>query len=93
MMSDETEKELRDLAQLQILATIPVEMRFADSAQIGALLNYSPRTVAEKIACRPDFPAPVRLLGGAPRWKVSEVIAWADAQRKPRRARKVNQAA
>jgi predicted DNA-binding transcriptional regulator AlpA len=93
MMSDETDNLLRQLIDVTRLATIPVEMRYADTRQLGALLGYSARSVAERIACQPDFPQPVRLLGGEARWKVSEVIAWADAQRKPRRARKINQAA
>jgi predicted DNA-binding transcriptional regulator AlpA len=44
------------------------------------------RTFLEKIACRPDFPAPAKVLGTTKLWRKSEVNAWTERQ-------KVNRAA
>lgn len=44
------------------------------------------RTFLEKIACRPDFPAPSRILGTTKLWKKSEVDEWAERQKASRAA-------
>jgi len=63
-------------------AAIPLDARWLDADQVGALLGYSGRQVLERIACRKDFPRPLRLNGhGHPRWLASEVQRWASAER------------
>lgn len=44
------------------------------------------RTFLEKIACRPDFPAPAKVLGTTKVWRKSEVDAWIERQRASRAA-------
>lgn len=39
------------------------------------------RTFLEKIACRPDFPEPSKVLGSVKLWKRAEVDAWLERQR------------
>lgn len=48
---------------------------------VGALLTYSSAQVLERLACRPDFPKALRLDGGHPRWRASEIHAWAEKNR------------
>lgn len=50
-----------------------------DANAAAELLCVTPRQFAERIACKPGFPAPLRV--GHPRWKRTEVLAWADATR------------
>jgi DNA-binding transcriptional regulator YdaS (Cro superfamily) len=58
-------------------APVPV---LADAAYVGALLNYSPVTVAHWGAGRkkapPDFPRAIRINGRVVRWRVADVLAW-----------------
>lgn len=67
--------------------------RYLDAVGVGALLSVEPRYVLERLACRPDFPKPASW--GQPRWKASEVMEWADAQRAPirRKSKRISQAA
>ena len=44
------------------------------------------RTFLEKIACRPDFPAPAKVLGTTKVWRKSEVDSWIERQRPSRAA-------
>jgi predicted DNA-binding transcriptional regulator AlpA len=55
----------------------------ACAAYIGGIKR---RTFLEKIACRPDFPAPAKVLGTTKVWRKSEVDAWVDRQRPSRAA-------
>lgn len=63
-------------------ASIPMDYRLWDAGQIGAYLCVGARQVAERYACRPDFPRAIYLptAGGSKatrRWKAAEVIEWA----------------
>ena len=55
----------------------------ACAAFLGGLKR---RTFLEKIACRPDFPAPSKVLGTTKIWRKSEVDEWAERQRVSRAA-------
>lgn len=68
-----------EIHRAALAASIPPTIRWLDAAAVGAMLGYSARHVLQRIACRPDFPTP-RNLGGHPRWKASEVDAWASVQ-------------
>lgn len=61
--------------------TIPDEQRLWTAEDIAQYLNMAPRTVAEKLAARPDFPKPLNL--GVKRWYMVEVLAWARKTRRP----------
>lgn len=67
--------------------TIPFELRSIDSEEAGQLLGYSARNVRERLACKPDFPKRVDA-GGAPRWIAGELLAWREANRAGRQARR-----
>jgi predicted DNA-binding transcriptional regulator AlpA len=62
--------------------------RWLTAEDVGALLGYSPAQIRERIACRPGFPKPLRVDGGHPRWKASEIQAWAEAERERTGGRK-----
>ena len=66
---------------------IPFELRSLDAESAGELLGYSARTVREELACKPDFPKRVDR-DGHPRWIAGELIAWREANRVGRRARR-----
>lgn len=72
--------KLDELIAATRAAGIPLKDRWLDSAAVGALLSYPPRYVLERLGPRPDFPRPLR--EGHPRWKASEVLAWAERARK-----------
>ncbi len=42
------------------------------------------RGFLERVACRPSFPAPL-VIGNEKKWKRSELLRWADDERKARR--------
>jgi predicted DNA-binding transcriptional regulator AlpA len=69
---------------------IPFELWAIDAEGVSQLTGLSPRTVLEKLACRPDFP--VRVSARPATWVAGEVIAWRDANRAglpiPRRRRR-----
>jgi predicted DNA-binding transcriptional regulator AlpA len=64
-------------------ALLPLNAIWLDADGVGKMLGYEARIIRERIACRPDFPKPVRLGGGRghPRWNAAEVDAWMRAQR------------
>lgn len=75
----------------RIAPAIPVSIDLWDAERIGAYLKVSARQVAERYACRPDFPRPICLPTGTGanqvrRWKAAEVIAWAEALQARKRA-------
>lgn len=59
--------------------SIPFELRAIDADGVAALVGLSPRTVLEKVACRPDFP--VRLTSRPATWVAGEVLEWREANR------------
>lgn len=62
---------------------IPLEIDLWSGTEIAAYLKVGARQVLERYAPLPDFPKAIRLPTseggkGQPRWKASEVIAWAE---------------
>jgi predicted DNA-binding transcriptional regulator AlpA len=47
-----------------------------DTSTIAERTTYTRKYVEERFVARPDFPAPIRVDGGRPRWIASEVMAW-----------------
>lgn len=66
--------------------SIPFELRALNAEQVGALLGCCGRQVLERIACRPGFPQRVSLRPAT--WIAGEVLAWREANRAGRRARR-----
>lgn len=66
---------------------VPFELRSLDAEAAGELLGYAARTVREDLACKPDFPKRVDQ-DGHPRWIAGELMAWREANRVGRKARR-----
>lgn len=67
----------------RVAPAIPLHVDLWSAAEIAAYLKMTPRHILERYAPRPDFPKAIRLPAqsggpGQPRWKASEVIAWAE---------------
>ncbi|SEJ54512.1 helix-turn-helix transcriptional regulator [Frateuria terrea] len=72
---------------VELIAALVAGDRWLSADSCAVFLGgIARRTFLEKIACRPDFPAPSRILGTTKLWKKSEVDQWAERQ-------KVNRAA
>lgn len=56
---------------------IPFELQAIDAEGVGLLLGLSPRTVLEKVACRPEFP--VRVSARPATWVAGEVLEWRES--------------
>lgn len=67
--------------------TIPFELRSLDAQQASELLGYAASYIRDHLACRPDFPKRVDR-DGHPRWIAGELIAWREANRACRQARR-----
>jgi predicted DNA-binding transcriptional regulator AlpA len=81
-VNDAVVEKLNELIAVTKAGAIPLEDRWIDVVEVAAMLGFKPRYVLEKVACRPDFPKPMRIDGtGHPRWKASEVNVWAEKQR------------
>lgn len=85
--------ELRDLidALRKPTARIPPERELWDDETIAQYLHVSARHVAERYACRPDFPKAIKLptesgRNNPRRWKAAEVMAWAEGFQEKKRA-------
>lgn len=76
----------RDDTVAMIAALVAGDRWLSADACAAFLGGIARRTFLEKVACRPDFPAPAKILGTTKAWKKSEVDAWADR-------RKINRAA
>lgn len=63
--------------------SIPIDKRLWGSEQCAQYLCYATPSFLRYIACRPDFPKPLRLSEGdkARRWRAQDVIDWAESQR------------
>lgn len=60
-----------------------------DAQSAAALLSVSTRTLRERWALLPGFPAPMRVGGvGRPRWRQDELLEWAERQRQQTAGRK-----
>lgn len=60
-------------------SAIPWRERAIGAEEVGELLAFAPRTVLERVACRPDFP--VRLTMRPATWVAGEVLRWRDTHR------------
>lgn len=65
---------------------VPFELRAIDADTVGELLGLAGRTVLETVACKPDFP--IRISMRPATWVAGEVLAWRDANRSGRLARR-----
>jgi len=71
----------------EILKTLRTTQNRNKLWTIEDLVDYfqaSRSTVSRKIVARQDFPVAIRIDGGVPRWKPSEVERWAERQREKR---------
>jgi predicted DNA-binding transcriptional regulator AlpA len=81
-MSDPIVDALERIEAAARAASIPLALRWLDASGVAAMLGYAPRYVAERLACRVDFPQPMRVDGkGDPRWRAVDIQTWAEAQR------------
>lgn len=73
-------EKLDELIAATKAASIPFEEQWLDAEDVGAYLKFKPRYVSEKLACRPDFPKPMRIDGtGHPRWRAADIAQWAQS--------------
>ena len=71
----------------EILKTLRTTQNRNKLWTIEDLVDYfqaSRSTVSRKIVARQDFPVAIRIDGGVPRWKPSEIKRWAERQREKR---------
>ena len=71
----------------EILTTLRTTQNRNKLWTIEDLVDYfqaSRSTVSRKIVAKQDFPVAIRIDGGVPRWKPSEVERWAERQREKR---------
>lgn len=72
-------EKLDQLIAVSREAAIPLESRWLDAEGVAAMLSFKPRYVLEKLACRTDFPKPLRIDGsGHPRWRATDIQRWAE---------------
>lgn len=68
---------------------IPVNNQLWSSAIIAEYLCRSQQVVVDRIVCKPDFPAPIRLEENSrPLWEAKEVMAWALAHKEHAKGRR-----
>lgn len=82
-------EELADRIAKHLPRRIPLSVELWSHAEIALYLKVSARQVAERYAPLPGFPAayriPTRGPGrGYPRYKATEVIAWAESHKEKR---------
>lgn len=66
-------------AILSAAELIPFEELALDAEAVGKIIGQDRRTVLEKIAHRPDFPARLTLRPAT--WRAGDILAWRDANR------------
>lgn len=75
-----------------IAATRDVQIAQLDpwlgAEKVAALLDCSAGQVLQRYASRKGFPKALRVDGGHPKWRVSEIHAWALAEREKTGGRK-----
>ncbi|MDY7537646.1 hypothetical protein QN372_00650 [Undibacterium sp. RTI2.1] len=86
--SDLIEKLAAAVAQ-HIKPSIPLNIDLWDIATIAQFFKRNESVVRERIACKPDFPAAIRLptetgKRGHPLYKATEVIKWAEKHQERR---------
>lgn len=75
----------------RVRPTLPLGVALWDIEHIAAYLVRAPKVVRDRVVTLPDFPKPIRIPStqsgkqdqskAHPRWKASEVIAWAESYR------------
>lgn len=85
------EELIDQLVQAIQARAIPMDVDLWDADGVAGYLKVQRRTVLEVFAPRPDFPAAIRLPTrgsgpGAPRWKASKVIEWAESRQDRRKS-------
>lgn len=77
---EECMSEIAELAEALTKAVrVPPECRYVSMEVIAEMLDLSVSHVKQRIVSLPDFPKPMRI--GHPRWKMTDVVAWADQHR------------
>lgn len=88
-------ERLDKLAAAIAANSMPSDERLWSKETIATYLGCSPSAVAQRFACRPDFPRPICLPSDGPRtahprWKPEEVKEWVEKYqvkaKEPRRA-------
>lgn len=77
-------QKLLDTFQANMNRVVPFEHLLWSTAEIGEYLRRPAQVVRERVVIVPGFPEAIRLpnFGGGkahPRWKASEVVAWAES--------------
>jgi hypothetical protein len=77
-------QKLLDVFEAKMSRVVPFEYLLWSTADIGAYLRRPVQVVRERVVVVPGFPEAIRLpnFGGGkahPRWKASEVVAWAES--------------
>ena len=86
MLEEKLIQKLDEIAAMLKAQEVPLSDRLWSAADIGAYASVKASTVSRAWAPRPDFPRPVRIAGGYPRWYVADVLEWvAGFQDKKRR--------
>jgi len=85
---DQLESLARRVDALTAAVGLPPEVRYVGLEKIAAMLDLSVSHIKQRIVCRSDFPKPMRLVSeedepktGHPRWKMSDIVEWADQHR------------
>jgi predicted DNA-binding transcriptional regulator AlpA len=85
-MNEQIDKILKKVERLEKLVEsikgvgIPLQNQLWSVRTIAKYMDMSEHTIRNCITKRPDFPERVSS-NGNPRWKASEVIAWAEGRR------------
>lgn len=69
---------------LAALKTPQVQNKLWAIEDLCAYFQLSRTTINRSVVCKPSFPVAIRIEGGVPRWKPSEVEQWAEKQREKR---------
>lgn len=68
---------------------IPADKQLWDAAACAEYLGVSSQHFMQRIAVSPDFPRAINIATGTSRnrrWKVAEIMRWADARQEKKRA-------
>lgn len=76
-------EKLAAALEQRLRPTIPLSIDLWDISTIAAYLKRNESVVRERLACKPDFPAAIRLptesgKRGHPLYKAKEVINWVE---------------
>lgn len=79
-------EKLAAALEQRLRPAIPLSIDLWDISHIAAFVKRNESVVRERIACKPDFPAAIRLptesgKRGHPLYKATEVIKWVEKHR------------